>query len=375
MKFTFDRDAMIKEISIAQEIITNKSPISILSNILLIAENNQLVIKATDSKVKFTTTIPVDIQEEGRTTIYCDKFMSILSSLPTGEVEFLQEDIGVVIKPFSKKVKFQLKSQASDKFPEIGTSENISFFEFPAKDFKELIKHTVFAVSDDPNRYFMAGVYFEKKDDKLVAVATDGRRLSCIKKDGLNVPDFNPSIVPVKILNCVAKHAPDEGNISISFVDKSLFVKFLNLEFSTAFVDGQFPKYDRVIPDNLNAKFQVNKADLDAALKRTAIMVEKKVNKIIFKISSGVLKLISPESEIGTADEEIPCRYDGQNISMAFNYNYVTDPIRVIDSENLVFEFKIGDNQIGDEANIITAVILHGESAGDYLHVIMPMTY
>ena len=104
-------------------------------------------------------------------------------------------------------------------------------------------------------------------------------------------------------------------------------------------------------------------------------MVEKKVNKIIFKISSGVLKLISPESEIGTADEEIPCRYDGQNISMAFNYNYVTDPIRVIDSENLVFEFKIGDNQIGDETNIITAVILHGESAGDYLHVIMPMTY
>ena len=84
MKFTFDRDAMIKEISIAQEIITNKSPVSILSNILIIAENNSLTIKATDSTVKFTTVIPVDIQEEGRTTIFCDKFMSILSSLPSG---------------------------------------------------------------------------------------------------------------------------------------------------------------------------------------------------------------------------------------------------------------------------------------------------
>ena len=82
MKFTFDRDAMIKEISIAQEIITNKSPVSILSNILIIAENNSLTIKATDSVVKFSTVIPVDIQEEGRTTIFCDKFMSILSSLP-----------------------------------------------------------------------------------------------------------------------------------------------------------------------------------------------------------------------------------------------------------------------------------------------------
>ena len=90
MKFTFDRDAMIKEIAIAQEIITNKSPVTILSNILIIAENNSLTIQATDSTVKFTTTIPVDIQEEGRTTIYCDKFMSIISSLPSGDIEFIK---------------------------------------------------------------------------------------------------------------------------------------------------------------------------------------------------------------------------------------------------------------------------------------------
>lgn len=137
MKFTFDKDAMIKEISIAQEIITNKSPVSILSNILLIAENNSLTIKATDSTVKFTTTIPVDIQEEGRTTIFCDKFMSILSSLPAGDIEFIQEDIEVFIKPISKKVNFKLKSQASDKFPEIGTSENVPFFEIHQKILKK----------------------------------------------------------------------------------------------------------------------------------------------------------------------------------------------------------------------------------------------
>ena len=106
MKFTFDKDAMIKEIAIAQEVITNKSPVSILSNILLIAENNSLTIKATDSSLRFTTSVPVDIIEEGRTTIFCDKFMSILSSLPSGDVEFIQEDIGVTIKPISKKVTF-----------------------------------------------------------------------------------------------------------------------------------------------------------------------------------------------------------------------------------------------------------------------------
>ncbi|MCR5189345.1 MAG: DNA polymerase III subunit beta [Treponema sp.] len=375
MKFTFDRDAMIKEISIAQEIITNKSPISILSNILLIAENGALIIKATDSYVKFSTTIPVDIQEEGRTTIFCDKFMSILSSLPSGDIEFIQEDIGVTIKPTAKKVVFQLRSQASDKFPETGTSENLPFFEIPAKDFKEMIRETIFAVSDDRNRTFMTGVYFVKNGDVLTMVATDGRRLSCDNKKGLSIPDFQPAIIPTKILSCVLKNAPDEGNIQVSVVEKSIFVKFSNIEFSSVLIDGPFPNYQKVIPENLSMSFMVNKSDLDAALRRTTIMVDKKVSRIIFKISSGVLKLISPESDIGTADEEIPCRYDGQDISMALNFNYITEPLKVIDSENVVFDFNINEVSGEGEANITKAVIIKGDPAGDYIHVIMPMNY
>ena len=375
MKFTFDRDAMIKEISIAQEVITNKSPVSILSNILVIAEHNALTIKATDSAVKFTTTIPVDILEEGRTTIFCDKFMSILSSLPAGDIEFIQEDITVTIKPTTKKVKFQLKSQTSDKFPEMGSSENVPFFELPSKDFKEMIKQTIFAVSDDRNRYFMTGVYFVKNGDTLTMVATDGRRLSCVNKSGFNVPDFQPAIIPTKILGSILKNAPEEGNVSIGVIDKSIFVKFGSVEFSSNLIEGQFPNYQKVIPENLTMSIMVNKADLDAALKRTTIMVDKKVSRIIFKISSGVLKLISPESDIGTADEEIPCRYDGQDISMALNFTYVTEPLKVIDSENVVFDFNINDAQGNEEANITKAVIVRGEPAGDYIHVIMPMNY
>ena len=373
MKFTFDRDAMIKEISIAQEIITNKSPVSILSNILIIAEHNSLTIKATDSTVKFTTVIPIDIQEDGRTTIYCDKFMSILASLPSGDVEFSQQDIEVTIKPIAKRFTAKLKSQTSDKFPEIGTSENVPFFELPAKDFKEMIKQTIFAVSDDHNRFFLTGSYLVKNGDTLTMVATDGRRLSCDNKTGLSIPDFQPAIIPTKILSCVLKNAPDEGNIQLAVVDKSIFVKFANLEFSSVLIEGQYPNYQKVIPENLTMSFMVNKADLDAALKRTTIMVDKKVSRIIFKISSGVLKLISPESDIGTADEEIPCRYDGKDISMALNFTYVTEPLKVIDSENVVFDFNINDTD-GD-ANITKAVIMRSEPAGDYIHVIMPMNY
>lgn len=375
MKFTFDRDAMIKEIAIAQEVITNKSPVSILSNILLIAENKGLTIKATDSTLKFSTVIPVDIQEEGRTTIFCDKFMSILSSLPSGDVDFIQEDIEVTIRPTAKRFTAKLKSQTSDKFPEIGTSENVPFFELPAKDFKEMIRQTIFAVSDDRNRYFMTGVYMVKNGDVLTMVATDGRRLSCVNKNGLNVPDFPPAIIPTKILQCVLKNVPDEGNVSVAVIDKSVFVKIGNLEFSSVLIEGQFPNYQKVIPENLAHSIMVNKNDLDAALKRTTIMVDKKVSRIIFKISSGELKLISPESDSGSADEIIPCRYDGQDISMALNFTYITEPLKVIDSENVVFEFNVNDAGETEEASITKAVIMRGEPAGDYIHVIMPMNY
>ena len=89
--------------------------------------------------------------------------MSILTSLPSGDVEFIQNDIEVTIKPIAKRFTAKLKSQAGDKFPEMGTSEGISFFEVPSKDFKEMIKQTIFAVSYDNNRYFMTGVYLVKE--------------------------------------------------------------------------------------------------------------------------------------------------------------------------------------------------------------------
>lgn len=364
MKFTFDRDVMIKEIAIAQEVITNKSPLSILSNIFISTENGSLTVKATDSSVNFTTKIPVDVQEEGSTTIFCDKFMSILSQLPSGEVVFSHEDIKVSIKPSSKKIKFELKSIASDNFPEISSAVNMPFFEVPAKEFKQMITQTIFAVSEDTQRFFMTGVYFLKDNENLTMVSTDGRRLAFVSKQiAQGVNDFPAAIVPTKILNCILKNASDEGNISIAVVDKMIFAKFGNYEFSSLLLEGQFPNYQKVIPEKQSYFVKVSKKDLDAALKRTTIMVDKKISRLLFKISKGTLTLVSPESEIGTAQEEIACMYDGDDITMAFNYMYISEPLKVIGTDDIVLEFT----------EAMKAVTMRPEPASDYFHIIMPM--
>lgn len=362
MKFHFDRDSMIKEISIAQEVIANKSPISILSNILLIAENNTLTIKASDSTVNYVTKIPVDIQEEGSTTIYCDKFMRILSKSPAGDVEFEQKDINVNIKPL--KGRFTLKSIASDKFPEIVSTDNVQYFEVPSKELKEMIQQTSFAVSEDSNRHFMMGVHFEKQDDNLIMVATDGRRLSYAEKNiGQGIPDFPAAIVPTKILGCVLKNAGDEGNISVAIIDKMIFFKFGNYEFSSLLLDGEFPNYRRVIPVDLDKTFKVEKSDLVEALDRIGIMVDKTSLRIIFKLTPGKLTLLSPEIELGSADEEIPCEYAGEEMMLAFNYRYIEEPLKLTDASRIAFDFKDSNK----------AAIMRNEPKSDYFHVIMTM--
>ncbi len=364
MKFNFDRDALLKEIAIAQEIIATKNAISILSNVMLQAENGTLTIKATDIKVNFETKIPVDVIENGSTTVFCDKFMSILSSLPQGDIEFEQNDIKITIKPASKKARFQLKSIASDKFPEFTSPNNLSFFEIPVKEFKEMIHQTVFSVSDDETRYFMNGVYMEKKNDSLQLVATDGRRLAYISKQfGVSIPDFKAAIVPPKILTIINRRSSDEGLIAIAVGEKNIFFRFANYEFASVLIDGQFPNYSRVIPESQSRSFEVETKELMEALKRVALLVEQKSRRIYLTVAPGTLTVSSQESEIGTAKEEIPCKYDGEELTIALNYLYVEEPLKVIGSDRIKVEFT----------EAMKAITLKSEPEKDFFHIVMPM--
>jgi len=144
MKLTCEKNALLKEISIAQEIISTRNALSILSNVLLEADNGSLTIKATDLKVSFETRIPVDIAVPGSTTVFCDKFLGILRSLPEGDIELELSDGRVFIKPLFQKINFQLKSIAGDKFPEFLEASEDLYFEVPQKDFIEMISQTIF---------------------------------------------------------------------------------------------------------------------------------------------------------------------------------------------------------------------------------------
>lgn len=365
MKFTCEKNAFAREISVAQEIIASKNALSIMSNVLLEAKEGVLSLKATDIKVSFETTIPVDTSRPGEITVFCDKLSGILASIPEGDIEIeQQEDQKVIVRPTFKKVRFQLKTISSEKFPELPEAPENSFFSVPARDLKEMIAQTSFAVSDDETRYFMNGVFLEKVEDGLVMVSTDGRRLAYTRKQmEEKIPDFKGVIIPPKVLTIIARRASDEGSIDLAVTEKNLFVRFGSYKLSTVLIEGQFPNYQKVIPASQTNTVQLRRTDLLDALKRVSIFVEQKSRRTFFGLTSGTLVLSSEESEIGTAREELPCRYEGPEVTIALNYKYVEDPLKVMNTEDIVMEFT----------EPTRAITLAPEPRADYFHIVMPM--
>ena len=159
MKFVFDKKTLVDEISVAQKIIATKNNATVYSNVYLEAGDNVLTIKAADSRGTFQTKIPVETVEKGSAMVFCDKLMSILASIPDSEEEFLLQEKDAVVKSLMVKLKYKLKSVITDIYPDFVSVDEKSFFSVPAKDFKEMVKKTSFAVSVDTVRYFMTGVY------------------------------------------------------------------------------------------------------------------------------------------------------------------------------------------------------------------------
>ncbi|MEM5947227.1 DNA polymerase III subunit beta [Spirochaetia bacterium 38H-sp] len=361
MRIKCEKDDILKEISIAQDIISSKNSISILSNILLSANNGKLLIKATDLKISFETSMDVDVIEEGTTTVFFDKLLGILRTIPPGEIEIIHENDTLKIKTVFKKIVFDLKTISADKFPE-SPSFSGSYFSVNQKDFIDMISKTVFAVSDDETRYFMNGVFMETEDSSLIMVATDGRRLSLSEKKFENIPSFSGIIIPPKVLNLVRKLLPGEGLVDVAVDERHIFIKYGSIHISSSLIDGNFPAYRRVIPEAQDYKVFVNKTELLEALKRVSLLVGK-TKKIFMLIKAGFIILSSEESEIGVAREEIAAQYDGDEHTIGINYQYLMEPLKVMEGD--VVEIQFTDST--------KAITLKEKDNGNSFNIIMPM--
>lgn len=363
MKFHCDRDKLMRELSLAQEVVSNRVTISILSNVYLHAEDGTLTIRATDTKTAFETRIPVVTENPGSITVNSDKFLSSLKNLPDGEVLFEVKPDGMfVIRPEKRVIDYQLRTMGSESYPWGQWETEGVRFSLPRKDFLDMVNQTIFAVSTDESRYFMTGVLFDYKDHVLRFVATDGRRMSVARLES-GLPENFSVIVPTKPLNMIRKIASEHGMMDILITSKTVVFHLDNQKIYTNVIDGQFPNYQRVIPESQTYTAKFNRLEFLEAVRRVSIMADSKSQRILISLERGKAAISSEMSELGTAREEIGIDYDGDPTLIAMNYQYLLDPLRVCDEDEIYFQFTDPKR----------AVTLKPSPERSYFHIIMPM--
>ena len=369
MKISVEKSSVFKSLSHVQNIVEKKNTIPILSNILIEAKNNHIVLSATDMDISITERFNCTVIEEGSVTVSAHTLYDIIRKLPDGnEVEFISND-GKMFSIRSGKSRFSLGCLSKEEFPIIEI-ENLNLeFSIDSQTFLKLIEKTRFAMSNEETRYFLNGIYFHKRsfDNKnyLSMVATDGHRLAKIDyslKD--DIPGIPGVIIPKKTVNELCKLLSDfTGTIKINLDPNKIIFYIDKIVLISKLIDGNFPDYERVIPKNNDNILNIKRNIFCDAIDRVSTIIDERSPSIKFKLLKNLMNMSSIDAESGSATEDIETKYDGPQIDIGFNSKYILEMMNQLDDEEVVLQFNDSSSPI----------IATETSNPDLIYVLMPM--
>ena len=369
MQFIISRDIFLTGLAKVQGIVEKRHTIPILANVLIESKNNEITITATDLEVGLRSKYKAQVIEEGKITISAKKLYEIIKELPDKDINFdTKNNFWVEIK--CDKSLFNLVGLSPEefpKFPDIEQNES----SINKNNLNEMIDKTLFSVSNDETKFNLTGIYIKteeiNKDNKLIFVSTDGHRLSLIKRNSEKEMDDKYKegfILPRKGIIEIKKILDTmDGNIHIGISDNNFSISNKNTTLIMRMVDGDFPDYKRVIPEEGKNKAIINKDLFLHALKRISILSSEKSKGIKINLNNDTLDLTSSNPDLGDAKEAIDVIYNGDDISIGFNAKYIIDILQVIKTENIILSLK--DN--------ISPGRINPEGDEDHISVIMPM--
>ena len=344
MHFTVSKGVLQKGLQKVVGVIPSKTTIPILENVLLELQENKLQITGTDLEICISTEIQVDGTLDGACAIPAKSLNEILRELPEIPLNIQLEDNNkITIK--TPNGFYKLGSQLKEEFPSIVLEDSEGEIVINSEVLSRMINKTIFAVSTDELRTTLMGVYFQLMADEFRCVATDGHRLVKIENSLIFSQDFQKNIiVPTKALTLILKNLEtldEPKDINVSFGENHLIFKFKETFIYSKIIEGQYPKYDNVIPIDNDKKMIVNKDELAAAVKRVAIFSNSFTHQIKFSVGNNLLKISSEDIEYGgEGNEEISVVYDYENIEVGYNGVYILDIIKNIDTEEVAFLLK-----------------------------------
>ena len=366
MKITIPRQDLLDTVNKVKSVVSAKSALPILSHILMETDGSSVRLTATDLKVSIECTVDCDVLEEGTLTVSSQRLSSMLAEMPDKDIELNLLDNNVIeIK--CGQIETKLFSMSPEEFPPVRSFDGIEPLVFKQSVLASLFAKTSFAICTDQARYNLTGLLFEVKGSRVTAVATDGRRMSmCIDDEAIEGGGEFKVIIPSKMIHELERLFSGDADVQV-FIDEShaAFV-FDRLRLVTSLIEGNFPNYEMVMPKRHDKEVILDTALLTEAVRRTRTMTNDKFNSVRLIIAKGNVMFRVMTPEVGEYEEDMDAEYDGENIEIAFNPDFMHDVLRHVESEKVCLALKDGANP-----GILKPYTEAPED--NYINVIMPI--
>ncbi len=366
MKFFVQRDTFFKALQKVINVIPTKSTVEILYNILLSAKDNKLFITATDLEITQISWRDCEIEKEGEITIPGKLLLDIIRELPNLKIDFnTNEDNKILIK--SDMGEYKLSGESKNEYPSTPTLESEKKVELDNTKLKKMIEKTIFACSTDHFRPALTGVLCQFLDQEYRMVATDGHRLVKIIDKSYSGDSINQDlIVPTKALNFVARNLPEDGKQHITISEKHVLFELPDTKIFTRIINEPYPDYERVIPKEFSKEMIIKRDNLISSVKRVSLFSNPITSQIRLNISDDVISISAQDVDFGgEANERIECKFNGDNLEIAYNSNYLMDILKHLDTTEIRLNFNDTDGpglvfpyQVDDTDVDITMLIM-----------------
>lgn len=341
MKFIISRQELSECVFRIQNIVAPKTPIPILTNFLIEAKDNRLILTATDLTVTVRCTAPANVIESGSTTIPARRFAQLLRELSATHLELTtnNKDITQIVANAST---FKLNGLPKAEFPALADLSGALQFSIKQKELKEMFYRTAFAVSKEDNRYVLTGVYLQIAGGFALFVGTDGKRLA---RASIPVP-LDPSvqaecIIPLKAVDEVIKNLKDSDDpVQVALLSDKVAIEAGDMLLVSKLLSGDYPDVDKVIPQKTTSSVQLHREELMSLLRQVSLFIPDSTHSVRFTFSPGELHLTANTIDIGEGKVHMPVNYDGPRFDIAFNPIYFLDILRHSKGETVGMGFS-----------------------------------
>lgn len=341
MKFIVSSSALLKQLQQIGGVISANTVLPILEDFLFEIDKNKLTVVATDLETVMKIHLEIEARDNGRICIPAKILIDSLKNLPDQPLTFtIDNNFGVEIT--SDNGKYKVMGENPDNFPKEPAAKDTSSFTMSSSTLVNGINKTLFAVSNDDLRPAMTGVFFELDTKGITFVATDAHRLVRYRNKGVKCPQKDSFIVPKKPLTLLKGALPDNADeLKVSYNENHLFIAHGTTELVCRLIDARFPDYKVVIPSENPYHMTVSRTDFQNALRRVNIFSNKSTNQVALSITGAELQLTAQDIDFSfEGNERMNCRYEGEDMQIAFNAKFLIELLNATDSTEVVMQLS-----------------------------------